>query len=346
MAFEKPEKNMNILEDQIEKAVEWMAEDRNVALATVIATWGSSPRPVGSQLVVDERGSFEGSVSGGCIESTIVTEAGHVIKEGKPQRLSIGISNKQAWETGLACGGNIEIFIETAVPWRSDLELLIKLRKEKKMVCLLTNLETGDKRMIDANDPQSISTLAPQLQAAIAQVNASGDSLLLTVDGEAFFIHGFTPNPQLIIFGAVHIAQPLARIARLVGFDVLIIDPRLAFATTERFPETRLITLRPEKVFDQLALHPNTAVVALSHSPMIDDPALIHALKSDVFYIGALGSKKTHSRRLERLKNAGLSDKQLQRIHAPVGLSIGSKTPAEIALAIMAQIVNVRHAVG
>ena len=163
------------------------------------------------------------------------------------------------------------------------------------------------------------------------------------MDNQPYFLHAFTPPQQLIIIGAVHIAQTLAAIARLTDFHVLIIDPRTAFATAERFPDTELIQEWPEKAFSNIILHENAAVVALSHSPRLDDPALIRALKSPAFYIGALGGKKTHGDRLERLKKQGFSDEQLGRIHGPVGLEIGGKTPAEIAVSIIAEIACVRN---
>ncbi|UCF93072.1 MAG: XdhC family protein [Desulfobacterales bacterium] len=336
---------MRSRDDRIETALAWMAEGRKVALATVIATWGSSPRPVGSQLVVDAQGAFEGSVSGGCIEATIITEAQHSIAERRPQRLSLGVSDKQAWDTGLACGGHIEILVENAAPGRAVLERLMVLRKTDQNACLVTQLQTGAKQLIGAEESELRAELPPELRTAVARVHATGDSTLLTTDGQNFFLHGFAPAPQLIIIGAVHIAQPLASMARLTGYRVVIIDPRTAFATVERFPDTEVISRWPAKAFDAIRLHANTAVVALSHSPQLDDPALTRALQSPAFYIGALGGKKTQADRLERLKRAGFSDEQLQRIHGPVGLTIGSTTPAEIAVSIMAEITSVRRRV-
>ena len=184
-----------------------------------------------------------------------------------------------------------------------------------------------------------------ELSVATREVLARGVSKRIEVEGVPYFLHGIFPDPQMIIVGAVHIAQPMASLGLLAGYKVKIIDPREAFATVERFPNTELIALWPEKAMDRLELHSHTALVALSHTPRLDDPALMAALDSDAFYIGALGSKTTHGRRLERLMAAGYSPSSLERIHGPVGLRIGSKTPFEIALSIMAEITKVRRGI-
>jgi xanthine dehydrogenase accessory factor len=178
---------------------------------------------------------------------------------------------------------------------------------------------------------------------AIARVLATGNSTLLHVNDQAYFLHGFVPPPRLIIIGAVHIAQPLSVMARLTGYQVTVIDHRTAFATEKRFPDTALVQQPPENALEEIPLHENTALVALSHLPRLDDPALIHALRSNVFYIGALGSQKTHAERLHRLKVQGFSEEQLERIHGPVGLKIGGTTPAEIAVSIIAEMTQQRN---
>lgn len=329
------------MNDKIATAVEWMAAGRKVALATVVRTWGSSPRPVGSQLVVDEDGNFEGSVSGGCIESTIITEAQHVIRQQKAQLLSLGIDNEQAWDTGLPCGGSIEIYVEAAGNHRPVLEQLLALCKNRLNACLVTDLSQGTKKVISSAD--AAADLSPALREAVDRALSTGKTICHASGGRRLLLQGFGPGLQLIIIGAVHIAQPLARMARLAEYDTLIIDPRKAFATSERFPDTELVTSRPQKAFEQIRLHANTAVVVLCHSPQLDDPALVRALNSEAFYIGALGSRKTHAARLERLRKAGCDETDLKRIHSPVGISIGSVTPAEIAISIMAEITRVKR---
>ncbi len=330
-------------EDQIKTALAWTAENRKAALATVISTVGSSPSPVGNQVVVDEHGAFQGSVSGGCIESTIITEAQYSIRENKPKLLSIGIENIADWDTVPACGGNVEIFVENVASSRRILERLMTLRKAHQKVCLVTHLGTGDKQLLRAKAVEDAPDQPPQLKAAVTRVLETGHSALIYVNDHAYFLHGFVPPPQLIIVGAVHIAQPLSVIARLIGYQVTIIDPRTAFATAQRFPDTQLVQQPAEKALEEIPLHENTALVVLSHLPRLDDPALIYALRSDVFYIGALGSQKTHSERLNRLRGYGFSEEQLQRIHGPVGLKIGGTTPAEIAVSIIAEVTQRRN---
>ncbi|MBN2060008.1 MAG: XdhC family protein [Deltaproteobacteria bacterium] len=334
-----------MVEDKIETALAWMADNRNVALATVISIRGSSPWPVGSQLVVDDRGAFEGSVSGGCIETTIITEAQFSISENRPQRLSLGIEigDDLDWDTVLACGGGVEIFVENITPYRGILERLMILRRDRKKACLITHLESGTKQLLVPDKPGPSAALPSELITTVDRVFANGNSTLVSVDNQPYFLQVFTPPPQLIIIGAVHIAQTLTIMARLVDYQVTIIDPRTAFATVDRFPGTELIRKWPENALEHIPLHEDTAMVVLSHSPKLDDPALIRALESDVFYIGALGSQKTHGDRLSRLKAHGFSEEQLQRIHSPVGLKIGGRTPAEIAISIMAEITQVRN---
>ena len=330
--------------DIIETALAWMKAGRKVALATVISTWGSSPRGVGSQLVVDEEGTFEGSVSGGCVESTIITEAQYTINQGKPQLLTLGVSNGSAWDAGLACGGSIEVFVEDATPYFHLWQLASERRESDESVCLVTRMDSGEKRLLDAMEARSEKgSLRAELGTAVLDVLSCGISRRVEIEGRSYFLHGIFPDPQMIIVGAVHIAQPLAIMGLLAGYHVKIVDPREAFATAQRFPNTELIPLWPEKALERLKCHSQTALLALSHTPRLDDPALTAALDSDAFYIGALGSKKTHARRLERLGRKGYSLEALARIHGPVGLPIGSKTPAEIALSIMAEITQVRR---
>ena len=331
----------------IEKSILWIEQGRKIALATVISTWGSSPRGIGSQLVVDEKGAFEGSVSGGCVESTIITEAQYAIKDGKPQILTLGVSNDMAWDAGLACGGSIEVFLESATSNLALWRLVSEHRKANRSICLISRMDNGGKWLFDKEGVAQgcVEEISSELSVAACEVLGCGVSKRIEVDGIPYFLHGIFPDPQMIIVGAVHIAQPLASLAFLAGYNVKIIDPREAFATVERFPSTELIALWPEKAMAGLEFHSQTALVALSHTPRLDDPALMAALDSDAFYIGALGSKTTHGRRLERLMAAGYPSSSLERIHGPVGLRIGSKTPFEIALSIMAEITKVRRGI-
>lgn len=216
------------------------------------------------------------------------------------------------------------------------LDLLSALNAERaarRAVVLVTDTESGAQRLVKAAD---IS--ADPLKGALEKHLRSGKSGMEEVGGERFFITVHVPPPRLVITGAVHVSQALAPMARLLGYDVTIVDPRTAFATVERFPEVKVIAEWPEVALPPLGIDRYTAFVALTHDPKIDDPALLHALSRDCFYIGALGSKKTHARRVARLKEQGVGDAGIARIHAPIGLAIGAVSPAEIAVAIMAEI--------
>jgi len=331
------------IKDPIKIALDWDNEGRDVALATVIATWGSSPVPVGSQLVVDSSGTFEGSVSGGCIEGEVITEAIEVIENSRPTRLFFGVSNERAWEVGLACGGEIEIYVEKLEPNRTLYKEVMALKMDQRSFYLVTNLINHDKVLIRPDIPDTIEDLNPLMRDALSDILHNEISITRQIDDKSYFIHGFYPDPQLIIIGAVHIAGPLASMAELAGYNVTIIDPRTIFASERRFPNTKLIIEWPDVAMEKMPLHSRTAVVALTHDPKLDDPALKTALRSDVFYIGALGSRKTHASRRKRFRFEGFSEDQISRIHGPIGLDINARTAAEIAVAILAEIITERR---
>ena len=323
------------------KALDWQAEGRLVALATVIQTWGSAPQPVGSQLVTDADGNFLGSVSGGCVEAEVVTEAADVIASGKSKSLEYGVEDDKAWSVGLACGGAIRIFVEplAAGPGSDDaLSRLIGDVAARRQVALVTHLGTGARSL--AHTP---SDVGPDLAPALDEAFRRDRSVTLAQSDGEVFINVFNPTVRLIIVGAVHVAQPLVPMARALGYDVMIVDPRSAFATNERFAEVAISRDWPDEALPKIGLDGRTALIALTHDPKIDDPALITALSSEAFYVGALGSRKTHAKRVERLRQVGVSAGDIERIHAPVGLDIGAQGAAEIALSIVAEITAVQR---
>jgi xanthine dehydrogenase accessory factor len=320
----------------LKTASEWLAEGREIAIATVIEAKGSSPQPVGSQLLMDEDGNFEGSVSGGCIEGVVVSEGMKAIALGQSQRLIFGIGRNREWDVGLACGGEIEIFVESATAHRALLSEMASLNLARQPACLVTNLTSDEKVLVkDSTTPRP---LPQELQASIAETLTVGKSMICEVKNEAYFLQACFPDPEILIIGAVHIAQPLALMAQIAGYAVTIIDPREAFATQDRFPTVTMVNTPPEEVFALKRLHRRCAVVTLSHESKLDDPALMIALRSQAFYVGALGSSKTHAKRVERLEEAGLLKSEIDRLHAPVGLDIGARNATEIAIAIMAEI--------
>ncbi len=217
------------------------------------------------------------------------------------------------------------------------LKRVLKAREEKRPTVLLTHLESGAQTVFIDGAPDGDLSLTPQLMLAIGEARKADRSRRIDTDTGPVFVQVFNPPLRLAIIGAVHIAQPLAPMAGLAGYDVTVIDPRRAFASDERFPDVTVLTDWPDEGMTALDPDNRTAVVALTHDPKLDDPALDVALKSDAFYIAALGSRKTHAKRLERLAALGHSPEVLARIHGPAGLAVGAISPAEIAIAIMAQ---------
>jgi xanthine dehydrogenase accessory factor len=216
-----------------------------------------------------------------------------------------------------------------------SLKKLNKERQARRAAVLLTDIVDGRDRVIKEGDP-----VAGTLGEAINQAFLSGKSTIIEVDGSLFFLNVHVPPPRLVVIGAVHISQALAPMARLSGFDVEIIDPRTAFATPERFPDVKLFAEWPQDALEKRPLDPYTAVAVVTHDPKIDDPALERALKAGCFYIGALGSRKTHAKRIERLAATGLGAEKIAMIHSPIGLDIGAASPAEIAVAVMAEVIK------
>jgi xanthine dehydrogenase accessory factor len=320
--------------DPLTAASDWLDSDRKIALATVTRTWGSAPRPEGSQMAIRDDGAFSGSVSGGCVEGAVIGEAQNALNDGKPRNLKFGVSNEDAWAVGLACGGTIEVHVAPvlASEQQSLLRELRNARDAHRAVVLATDLATGESVVRYPGEQRGDALAdAAKLQARKDQ------SATVEIGGRNWFLTVFNPPLDLAIIGAVHIAQPLARMAALADYAVRVIDPRTAFATQERFPGITLSHEWPDEALAAKPPGPRSAVVALTHDPKLDDPGLSAALNSDAFYIGALGSRTTHSKRLERLRANGFAEPQLQRIRGPIGLDIGARSPAEIAVAVLAQ---------
>lgn len=304
-------------------ALDWAQAGRKVALATVIETWGSAPRAVGSQLVIDSDGAMEGSVSGGCVEGAVVTAAIDAIAAGKSEVLEFGVSDDEAFAVGLACGGQIKVLVQPVGDGLTlaMLQALADARDAARPIGLVTDLATGASRIIAPAD-------APDR----FRLDRSG------MEQDGTFITIQNPPLRMIIVGAVHIAQPLVSMARACGYAPTLIDPRGAFGSAARFPGETIMEDWPDEALATLKPDARTAIVTLTHDPKLDDPAIMAALRSDVFYLGCLGSTRTHAKRVTRLQDAGFTADQIARIHAPVGLDIGGRHPAEIAVSIMAQI--------
>jgi len=318
--------------DQIvETALGWHRDGKGAALATVVETWGSAPRQPGSQLAISGAGQIMGSVSGGCVEGAVVTEALEALADGIPRLLSFGVSDETAFSVGLACGGTIKVLVEPVAPMADLLAELVAARAARRGIAYAVNLTDWTRAL-----------LAP---GADALVDARLRSDKAGVEDDGRFIAPHNPPLRMIVVGAVHIAQPLLQMARLAGYDPTLIDPRETFGAAERFPGETVLDAWPDEALASLAPDSRTAIITLTHDPKLDDPAIRFALRSPCFYLGCLGSKKTQAKRLERLEAAGFNAAEIAKIHAPVGLNIGAKTPAEIALSILAQVTAVLRGV-
>ena len=313
-------------ENAPETALDWVRAGRGVALATVVQTWGSAPRRTGSMLVIDDQGRFEGSVSGGCVEGAVVVEALDAMNDGEHRLLEFGVSDEDAFAVGLACGGTIKVLVEpvgSALPI-DLLEQLVAARAGRQALAYEVNLELGVRRLLHDGHADRM------------RMDRSGME-----DDDETFVAVHNPPLRLICVGAVHITQALVPMARIAGYDPVLIDPREAFASEDRFPGETILDDWPDEAVAKLGLDARTALVLLTHDPKLDDPALQAALAADCFYIGALGSKRTHAKRLDRMEAAGFDEEQIGRIHGPIGLDIGAAGPAEIAVSILAEMTAV-----
>ena len=310
-----------------ETALAWHQAGRRAALATVVETWGSAPRPVGAQLAVSGDGEIAGSVSGGCVEGAVVLEAMEALDDGTCRIMEFGVSDDEAFAVGLACGGRIRVMVEpvgVGVGIAPDLlGELVDARAARRPVAVVTDTKAWQRRLAGYD-------------ALTARFDADRSGFDEVDPAQFVAVHN--PPLRLAVVGAVHVAQPLLVMAQAAGYDVTLIDPREAFANESRFPGAKITHDWPDAALAAHGLDIRTAIVTLTHDPKLDDPALMAALPSPVFYIGALGSTRTHAKRVARLTEAGFPEAQIARIDAPIGLDIGSRTPAEIAVAILAQL--------
>jgi xanthine dehydrogenase accessory factor len=350
------------MRELIPNLLRWRERGDQIALATVTKTWGSSPRPAGAKMAVNANGEFTGSVSGGCVESAVIDAAMNVIATGEPRLLRFGVSDEQAWSVGLTCGGSIEVFVERMPLHSSEqaaaqkpvlmdewIQALAKahpiavatvLRGERQSLGRHVLLLADGTMHSDGEDENLISLLHARAPSFFTREQTE----VVTAGERDVFIESIFPAPKLIIIGAVHVAIPLTTLAKTLDYQVILVDPRGAFATDERFPHVdRLVRKWPDEALQEIGIDAGTCLVILTHDAKLDDPALKFALQHQPAYLGVLGSKRTHEKRIKRLKEEGISEEQLARVHAPVGLGIGASTPAEIALSIMAEIVSRRR---
>lgn len=351
------------MRDVLETIQTWQAEGKDVALATVVMTGGSTPRRAGARLAVSSAGEMAGSVSGGCVENDVVYHAQEVLDTGQPRLVRYAITDDMVWDVGLACGGTIEVWIERLEQVGQDThptgqaqvqaELVQALENERlfAQAVLLEGAGNPGAKLLVWSSGEIIGTLGAE--KLDQQVSADAMAMMAHPQAQArayaqpkarVFIEVFAPPPHLVIFGGVHIAIPLTTMAQTLGYRVTIADPRTKFANRERFPHAdEIIPQWPHKAIEQLEIGPSTACVILTHDPKIDEPALQSLLGKGAGYVGAIGSRKTHAERFERLAKLGVSAEQLGEVYAPIGLNLGAETPEEIALAILAEVVAVRR---
>ncbi len=314
----------------------WRSRGEKVALATVVATRRSSPRPVGSKLVVSERGELAGSVSGGCVESDVVLAAQGVLAGEAPRLLTYGITDEMALGVGLPCGGEIDVFVEPLTVTVSDdvPAVVFTIVAGENVGAKLVVREDGS---TEGNAPTGLAELAP------AAMRAGRSHLLAEANGATVFADVFGPPPRLLVYGAIDTAEALCRGAKLLGWRTIVADARARFATAERMPSAdELLVLWPEETLEHVRPDHRTAIVVLTHDDKFDLPMLTGALATDAFYIGALGSRRNQERRNALLREAGVADGDVDRIAGPCGLDIGAESPAETALSMLAEILAVR----
>ncbi len=333
---------------------EWSSTDPAVALATVVRTSGSTPRPVGARLAITADQRLAGSVSGGCLEADVVEEAMRTLSGEQPARiLHYGISDEMGFSVGLSCGGSVDVLIEA---WRWDAQadaVVARLGEALRsgdpvaLVSLVDGEHAGARALVDGD--RLVGTLgsaeadAVALSLGLDRID-TGMAALEERDGMHLYVEPFVARPHLVVIGASDIGAALTTMAQTCGYQVTVVDPRTAFLTRERFPTAEVLIARwPDEALAGLTLGPRDAAACLSHDPKFDEPTLDALLAGEVGYIGAIGSRRTAAKRVERLRVMGHSDEAIGRVHSPVGLDIGSRTPAEIALSILAEAVATRR---
>jgi xanthine dehydrogenase accessory factor len=358
----------------------WRAAGTRFAVATVVRTWRSAPRPPGASMAVAEDGEVVGSVSGGCVEGAVHELAREVITTGRPALVSYGVSDDDAFEVGLTCGGTIELLVRPAGGGSfPQLAAVLDAVAARRPVALATLVDEHADRGAGAPadraapDPGTAGRVPPvrdllvtpdgatgtlgdpDLDAAVAGrargLLAQGTTGVVRVgrageqrrDDLAVFVESFAPPPRLLVFGAIDFAGAVARIGGFLGYHVTVCDARPVFATRRRFPDAdELVVDWPHRYLDRVAVEADTVICVLTHDPKFDIPLLERALRSPARYVGAMGSRRTHEDRLRRLREAGLDEAALARLASPIGLDLGARTPEETAVAIMAEVVALR----
>ena len=354
------------MKELLDTLTTWRIDGIDVGRAVVVRTFGSAPRPEGAVLLYASDGRIAGSVSGGCVEGAAAEEIEKARSSGNARVIRYGISDEQAWDVGLACGGTIDVLVEPAVPPSAVRAAMASLGAGGSGAAVVTPLpddsppadfgphEPGvgappEPTLLVHDDGRLEGTLGDanldaQLIRAATEALKRGLSRTVELGDRSLFIEVYPVRPRLVVVGAVEVARSLVRLARELGFETVVIDGRASFATPERFPDVdRLIVGWPDEIADEIGLGPNDAVAVLTHDVKFDEPAIVEALRRGCRYVGAVGSRKTQADRRARLVEAGVSGSELAQLRGPVGLDLGGRNPAETALAILAEIVAERY---
>lgn len=308
-----------------------------VGRGVVTRVWGSAPRTTGATMLATADGRTAGSVSGGCVEGAVAQAIARSIESGQPELLTFSVSDDRAWEVGLACGGTIDVFVE---PTLRDAVLVAARASDNRVVPTVI----GGAAPLGDPDADLVSAVDEAARIALRDRTSSTTTVVTTRGEVTVFLEVFAARPTLLIVGAVHIAEHLARFAKPLGYRVVVTDGRAALLARERFPDADELLLGwPDETFPLVKPDESTAVCVLSHDPKFDEPALRLALRSPAGYIGAIGSGKTQRARRARLRDEGFAESDVARLHGPIGLDLGGRDPAEIALAILAQITALRY---
>jgi xanthine dehydrogenase accessory factor len=345
------------MRDVIEDVARLFESGATFGLATVVRTWNSAPRPAGAAMAVAQDGEAVGSVSGGCVEGAVYELAQEVTASGRPVLQRYGVTDDDAFAVGLTCGGILDVFVEpvSAATWPEFGEVVASVRS-REPVAVVTVVDGpgrhGAKRAVWPD--RAVGSLgSPRLDHAVTDdvrgmlVAGRTGFLHYGADGErrgdelAVFVQSFAPPPRMLVFGAIDFAAAVARIGRFLGFHVTVCDARPVFATTKRFPEADEVVVQwPHEYLAGTTVDERTVICVLTHDPKFDVPLLEAALRTPAAYVGAMGSRRTHEDRLERLREAGLTEAELARLASPIGLDIGARTPEETAVSIAAEIVS------
>lgn len=350
---------MNALPGSQALALRWLSEGRRIAAATLVETVGSAPLDPGAEMLVDDTGRIEGSVTGGCVEGALFEQASEVLAGGAPRVARYGISDQQAADVGLMCGGTVHVFVhELGEAQREPLEAVAAALQAGRPVALATLLDgpsagaqmaVGDDAtvgslgvadLLDDSVARDARGFLDEGRTSIRRYSERGETM-----GSDLRVHiqAFASPPSMVIIGAIDFSAALARVAGEIGYEVTILDARSAFASSPRFSaHAEVVVDWPDRYLPTRTLGSRDAVLVFSHDPKFDEPALVAALASGAGYIGALGSRRTHEDRLVRLKAVGVSDDDLARISSPCGLDVGARTPAETAVAVLAEILALR----